>query len=102
MEPAEKPKKTKSKIAIVLIFILGTLVWLAAISTLITAYTLKDHFPEQIGNILAIITMPIVTQLIGFLFKWWHYKKVGKKVKEFDQKLEDWEDKNRPKPTRLF
>ena len=69
MEPAEKPKKTKSKIVIVLIFVLGTLIWLAAISTLITAYTLKDHFPEQIGNILAIITTPIVTQLIGFLFK---------------------------------
>lgn len=60
----------------VLAIIVAVLVWLAAIVAIIVGVLVKEKLSIQVGTIVGLISTPLMSQLLGIIPKYIHFKKV--------------------------
>lgn len=73
----------------VLAIVVAVLVWLAAIVAIIVGVLVKEKLSIQVGTIVGLISTPLMSQLLGIIPKYIHFKKVkGETEKVVDAKTQ--------------
>lgn len=73
----------------VLAIVFAVLVWLAAIVAIIVGVLVKEKLSIQVGTIVGLISTPLMSQLLGIVPKYIHFKKVkGETEKIVDTKTQ--------------
>ena len=73
----------------ILAIVLAVLVWLAAIVAIIVGVLVKEKLSIQVGTIVGLISTPLMSQLLGIIPKYIHFKKVkGETEKIVDTKTQ--------------
>lgn len=73
----------------VLAIVIAVLVWLAAIIAVIVGVLVKEKLSIQVGTIVGLISTPLMSQLLGIIPKYIHFKKVkGETEKIVDTKTQ--------------
>lgn len=73
----------------ILAIVFAVLVWLAAIVAIIVGVLVKEKLSIQVGTIVGLISTPLMSQLLGIIPKYIHFKKVkGETEKIADTKTQ--------------